>query len=296
MRDPGDVRADADSLGSVEHLRWHHRPQLDRPVVVAAFEGWNDAGDAASSAVRWFADRWDASPFADVDPEVFFDFTSTRPEVRIEDDARVIDWPSNEFSAATLPGSGRDLILLQGVEPQLRWRTFADLVIEVARTFDASMVVTLGALLAEVPHSRPVNVAGTAYDDGVVTRLGLAPSQYQGPTGIVGVLHDRCRTAGLESASLWATVPTYVPGAPSPKATLALVEKTAELLGEGVLTTDLEIAAASYERQINELVDDDEETQAYVAALEQRHDEEADRTPTGDLVEEVERFLREHGD
>ncbi|HEX4903056.1 MAG TPA: PAC2 family protein [Acidimicrobiales bacterium] len=280
----------------MEHLRWHLRPQLDRPVVVAAFEGWNDAGDAASSAVRWFVDRWDASPFADIDPEVFFDFTSTRPEVRIEEDTRVIDWPSNEFSSATLPGSGRDLVLLQGVEPQLRWRTFADLVIEVARTSDASMVVTLGALLAEVPHSRPVNVSGTAYDDGVVTRLGLAPSQYQGPTGIVGVLHDRCRTAGLESASLWATVPTYVPGAPSPKATLALVEKTAELLGEGVLTTDLEIAASSYERQINALVDDDEETQAYVAALEQRHDEEADRTPTGDLVEEVERFLREHGD
>ena len=279
----------------MEHLRWHFRPQLERPVVVAAFEGWNDAGDAASSAVRWFGDRWDGDAFADIDPEVFFDFTSTRPEVRIEDDARVIDWPTNEFSAAALPSSGRDIVLLQGVEPQLRWRTFADLVLEVAHAFDASMVVTLGALLAEVPHSRPVGVVGTAYDQGVVTRLGLAPSQYQGPTGIVGVLHDRCRTAGVDSASLWATVPTYVPGAPSPKATLALVEKTADLLGEPVITTDLEIAAASYERQINELVDDDEETQAYVAALEQRHDEEASQ-PSGDLVEEVERFLREHGD
>jgi proteasome assembly chaperone (PAC2) family protein len=280
----------------VDHLRWHFRPELERPVLVAAFEGWNDAGDAASSAVRWFGDRWDATPFADIDPEEFYDFTSTRPEVRIEDDARVIDWPANEFSATTLPGSERDLVLLHGVEPQLRWRTFADLVIEVARTFDASTVVTLGALLAEVPHSRPVNVVGTAYDDGVVERLGLAPSQYQGPTGIVGVLHDRLRTAGLESASLWATVPTYVPGAPSPKATLALVEKTAQLLGEQVVTTDLEIAAASYERQINELVDDDEETQAYVAALEQRHDEQIEQGSPSDLVEEVERFLREHGD
>jgi len=280
----------------VEHLRWHFRPPLVQPVLVAAFEGWNDAGDAASSAVRWFGDRWDADPFADIDPEDFYDFTSTRPEVRIEDGARVIDWPSNEFGAASLPGSGRDLVLLHGVEPQLRWRTFADVVIEVARTFDATMVVTLGALLAEVPHSRPVSVVGTAYDEGVVTGLGLSPSQYQGPTGIVGVLQDRCRDVGLGSASLWATVPTYVPGAPSPKATLALVEKTAELLGEPVLTTDLEIAAASYERQINELVDDDEETQAYVAALEQRHDEEIERAPTGDLVQEVERFLREHGD
>lgn len=263
--------------------------------MVVAFEGWNDAGDAASSSVRWFADRWDATPFADIDPEVFYDFTATRPEVRIEDDARVIDWPSNEFSATSLPGSGRDLVLLHGVEPQLRWRTFADLVLEVAEALDASMVVSLGALLAEVPHSRPVSVVGTAYDPGVVTRLGLAPSQYQGPTGIVGVLHDRCRSAGIESASLWATVPTYVPGAPSPKATLALVEKTAELLGEGIITTDLEIASASYERQIDELVDDDEETQAYVAALEQRHDEALSTAEPSELVEEVERFLREHG-
>jgi proteasome assembly chaperone (PAC2) family protein len=278
----------------VEHLRWHARPILERPVVVAAFEGWNDAGDAASSAVRWFADRWDAEPFADIDPEDFFDFTSTRPEVRIEEDARVIDWPANELSAATLPGSGRHVVLLQGVEPQLRWRTFADLVIDVARGYDASMVVTLGALLAEVPHSRPVHVVGTAYDEAVVTRLGLSPSQYQGPTGIVGVLHDRCRVARIQSASLWATVPSYVPGASSPKATLALVEKTAELLDEPVLTTDLEIASASYERQINELVDDDEETRSYVAAIEQRFDEEAEQA-SGDLVEEVERFLREHG-
>jgi proteasome assembly chaperone (PAC2) family protein len=280
----------------MEHVRRLAEPTLRNPALLYAFTGWNDAGDAASSAVRWFADRWDATPFADIDPEVFYDFTSTRPEVRIEDGARVIDWPSNEFSAATLPGSERDLVLLQGVEPQLRWRTFADHVLEVARTFDASMVVSLGALLAEVPHSRPVGVVGTAYDEEVVTRLGLSPSQYQGPTGIVGVLHDRCRSAGLESASLWATVPTYVPGAPSPKATLALVEKTAELLGEPVITTDLEIASASYERQINELVDDDEETQAYVAALEQRHDEELETATPGDLVEEVERFLREHGD
>ncbi|HEY1118930.1 MAG TPA: PAC2 family protein [Acidimicrobiales bacterium] len=280
----------------MELLRWHFRPELERPIVVAAFEGWSDAGDAASSAVRWFADRWDATPFADIDPELFYDFTSTRPEVRIEDTRRVVDWPSNEFSATSLPGSGRDLILLHGVEPQLRWRTFADLVLEVAKAFDASMVVTLGALLAEVPHSRPVNVVGTAYDESVVTRLGLAPSEYQGPTGILGVLHDRCRTAGVESASLWATVPTYVPGAPSPKATLALVEKTAELLGEGIVTTDLEIASASYERQIDELVDDDDETQAYVASLEQSHDEQLTVPEPGELVEEVERFLREHGD
>ncbi len=260
--------------------------------MIAAFEGWNDAGDAASSAVRWFTDRWDAEPFADIDPEEFFDFTSTRPEVRIEDGVRVIDWPSNIFAAGRLPDSGRDVILLQGVEPQLRWRTFCDLTVEIAQAYDAAMVVTLGALLAEVPHTRPVNIAGTAYDREVIERLGLARSTYEGPTGIVGVLHSRCRDAAMTSASLWATVPTYVPGSPSPKATLALVEKTAALLDVGVVTTDLEIATASYERQINELVEDDDETQAYVAALEQRHDEGEDDDHS-DLIDEVERFLRD---
>ena len=264
--------------------------------MIAAFEGWNDAGDAATSAVRWFGDRWEASPFADIDPEEFFDFTTTRPEVRIEDGERVVDWPSNQFLAGKLPGTDRDVVLLQGVEPQLRWRTFSDLVLEVAETFDASMVVTLGALLAEVPHSRPVNVVGTAYEPEVVQRLGLEQSRYEGPTGIVGVIHSRCRDRGRSSASLWAAVPTYVPGAPSPKATLALVAKTAELLDVEVITTDLEIASASYERQIDELVDDDDETRAYVSALEQRHDESASSGDPAGLIEEVERFLRERGD
>ena len=216
--------------------------------------------------------------------------------MRVEDGERVIDWPTNQFLAGTLPDSGRDVVLLQGVEPQLRWRTFCDLVLEVAESVGASMVVTLGALLAEVPHSRPVNVAGTAYEREVVDRLELEQSRYEGPTGIVGVLHNRCRDAGVPSASLWAAVPTYVPGAPSPKATLALVEKTAQLLHVGVLTTDLEIAAASYERQINELVDDDDETRAYVAALEQRYDEAVESGDPDDLIAEVERFLRERGD
>lgn len=282
----------------MEHLRWSDRPTLERPVLIAAFEGWNDAGDAATSAVRWFADRWDARPFADIDPEEFFDFTSTRPEIRIEGGQRVVDWPENAFLAGALPDRDRDVILLQGMEPNLRWRTFCDAVIEVAREFDAAMVITLGALLAEVPHSRPVNVAGSASaaDRDVVDRLGLSPSRYEGPTGIVGVLHTACRAAGFPTASLWATVPTYVPGSPSPKATLALVEKTAALLETGVITTDLEIAAASYERQINELVDDDDETQAYVAALEQRHDEGDDEAETEDLIAEVERFLRDRGE
>lgn len=287
---------DADSLGVVERLRWSHRPELDRPVLIAAFEGWNDAGDAASSAVQWFGDRWALTPFADIDPEDFFDFTATRPEIHIEDERRIVEWPENLFLHGKLPGSERDVIVLQGVEPQLKWRTFTDLILEVAAVYDAGMIVTLGALLAEVPHSRPVNVAGTAYDREVVERLALEQSRYEGPTGIVGVLHSRCRADNVASASLWAAVPTYVPGAPSPKATLALVEKTAALLDVGVVTTDLEIAAASYERQINELVDDDDETRDYVSALEQRHDEAVESGDPDGLIEEVERFLRERGD
>lgn len=263
-------------------------------MMLAAFGGWNDAGDAASSALEWFVDRWDLEPFADIDPEEFYDFTATRPEVRMSDDGRVIDWPTNEFFYGKLPDSDRDVVVLLGVEPQLKWRTFSDLIVEVATDLDASLVVTLGALLAEVPHSRPVNVAGTAYDTAVVERLSLAESHYEGPTGIVGVLHGRCRDAELTSASLWATVPTYVPGSPSPKATLALVEKTAALFDVGVITTDLEIATASYERQIDELVADDEETQAYVAALEQRHDEAIEPGSPDELIAEVERFLRDN--
>jgi proteasome assembly chaperone (PAC2) family protein len=280
----------------VDPLRWFFRPELHQPIVIAAFEGWNDAGDAASSALEWFSDRWELTPFADIDPEEFYDFTATRPEVRFEDGARVIDWPENEFLAGTLPGSNRDVIALRGVEPQLRWRTYTDLILEVADEFDASMVITLGALLAEVPHSRPVNVAGTAQDPEIIERLSLARSQYEGPTGIVGILHSRCRDAGITSASLWATVPTYVPGAPSPKATLALVERTARLLDVGVITTDLEIASASYERQINELVEDDAETRAYVSALEQRHDEAVDEPDPETFIEQVERYLRERDD
>ena len=280
----------------MEHVRWSGRPHLDQPVLVAAFEGWNDAGDAASGAARWLRDRWDAKPFADIDAEEFYDFTSTRPHVRLTRGLeREIVWPVNQFSAATTPGA--DIVLLVGAEPQLRWRTFCAQVVSVATSLGVRMVVTLGALLADVAHSRPVSVIGTAYDADVVHRLGLQQSTYEGPTGIVGVLHDACRRSGLASASLWAAVPTYVPGAPSPKATLALVERTGQLLELDVRPTDLEAAAEEYERQINELVSGDEETAAYVAQLEERYDRggDDDEAPSADsLIEEVERFLREH--
>ncbi|HZA79721.1 MAG TPA: PAC2 family protein [Acidimicrobiales bacterium] len=283
----------------MDHLHWRSKPALHRPVLVAAFEGWNDAGDAASGAVRYLIDRYDAQLVAEIDPEEFFDFTSTRPQAEIGDDGvRRISWPSTEIYAATLPGDGGDALLVIGTEPQLRWRTFCAQITGVAQEADCRLAVLLGALVAEVPHSRPVPVVGTVTDPALQAELGLQPSTYEGPTGVVGVLSAACREAGLPAASLWAAVPTYVPTAPSPKAALALLEHTAEVLGMWVPTTDLEIAAAAYERQVSELVQEDEETSDYVTQLEQRVD--SDDSDAGgaarSLVEEVERYLRDRRD
>jgi proteasome assembly chaperone (PAC2) family protein len=278
------------------HLIRTGRPTLDQPVLVAAFEGWNDAGEAATFAARFLSERWDADPFATIDPEEFFDFTSTRPHVQLDDnEQREIVWPTTTLSAASVPGTDLDLIFVVGSEPQLKWRTFCDEIVHVAVEHDARLVVTLGALLAEVPHTRPVSIVGTAYDPTLVRKLALTQSTYQGPTGIVGVLHDAFRHAGIPSASLWAAVPTYVPSAPSPKAALALVERVTELLAVPIATTDLEIASASYERQIDSLVADDDDTADYVARLEQAADDQPDDEEShGDLIAEVERFLREN--
>ena len=280
----------------MEHVRWIARPALSEPVMIAAFEGWNDAGDAATTAARYLADRWDAELVATIDPEEFFDFSSTRPHVRLDDgDMREIVWPTTDVLTASIPGGVGDVVILIGHEPQLRWRTFAQQVVHVADELGARLVLTLGALLAEVPHTRPTPIMGTAYEHFTMGGVELRPSSYEGPTGIVGVLHDAARTAGHKSASLWATVPSYVPGAPSPKAALALIERTAAILETWVPTTDLEIASASYERQVSELVDADDETATYVTQLEQRHDEEPDAVPSLETIaDEVERFLREH--
>ena len=279
----------------MDHVHWRAQPTLHEPVVIAAFEGWNDAGDAATTAARYLVDRWDAELVAEVDPEEFYDFTTTRPDVRLDDaGVREIVWPTTEVYAGSLPGTDQDVIVIIGTEPQLRWRTYCGTLTEIAQAHGAQLCLTLGALLAEVPHTRPTPIVGTAYDPEVVSGLDLQPSQYEGPTGIVGVLHDAWRRAGLRSASLWATVPAYVPGAPSPKAALALIERAAAMLHVWVPTTDLEIASASYERQVSELVDADEETATYVAALEERHDDEPGTVPTAEsIAEEVERFLRD---
>ncbi len=284
----------ADTVGPVAQLRWSERPTGDRPVLIAAFEGWNDAGDAATSAVEHLARHWDARPFAEIDPEEFYDFTSTRPQVRLHDgQTRSIEWPGNRFQWARPADSG-GVVLLRGVEPQLRWRTFCAQVIEVAEALDCSMVLTLGALLAEVAHSRPTPVFGNAYDPALIERLSLEPSHYEGPTGIVGVLHAECTEIGLDSASLWAAVPSYVPSAPSPKAALALVERATALIGTEVPTMQLTLEAAAYEHEIGQLVTEDEATADYVRHLEESHDQDEMAVQSADdMVEEVERFLRE---
>jgi len=284
----------------LEHVRWSGRPALDQPIVLVAFEGWSDAGDAASSAVRFIGEQHGAEPFATIDPEVFFDFSSTRPRVQFDDDLqREIVWPDTVASSCVVRDTGTPIVTIVGSEPQLRWRTFAEQIVGIARHFDARLIITFGALLAEVPHSRPVSVFGTADDAELVDTLGLLPSRYEGPTGMTGVLQSWCRQSGLRSAALWAAVPTYVPSAPSPKAALALVERASQLLGIPVETTELEIAAASYERQVSELVSGDVETTDYVEQLERRFDDE-DHDPFGadeeSLVDEVERFLRDQRD
>jgi proteasome assembly chaperone (PAC2) family protein len=268
---------------------------LRSPVVVAAFDGWNDAGEGATGAVRALAGAWLAEPFADLDPEEFYDFTANRPMVRLVDGrTREIDWPSNTFLHASFPDRPSDVVLLLGTEPGLRWRTFCEQVIEVVRATDARLVVTLGALLSEVPHSRPVRVIGTAEDDGLIERLRLRRSSYEGPTGIVGTLHDALRRRGVPSLSLWAAVPTYVSGPASPSATLALVRRVVDLLGVPFDTAELEQEAAEYTGRIDELVADDDDLRGFLDRLESAYDEDAvhDVNPA-DLIAEVERFLRE---
>jgi proteasome assembly chaperone (PAC2) family protein len=282
-------------MRGVKHIRWDEHPPVREPVILAAFAGWNDAGDAATGALRYLAEHFGADRIAELDPEDFFDFTATRPHVQLDEDGeRTITWPSTEMFLVSLPGD-RDVVLVVGTEPHLRWRTFSDELVEAAQQLGCRLFVTLGAMVAEVPHSRPVRVVGSISDPVLQEELDLPPSTYEGPTGIVGVLTSACRAAGLETGSLWAAVPTYVPAAPSPKAALALVEQTSRVLGTFLPTTDLEIAASSYERQVSELVAEDDETADYVRTLEDNHDRDIDQ-PGRSLVEEVERYLRDRGE
>jgi predicted ATP-grasp superfamily ATP-dependent carboligase len=277
-------------------LQIEHRPELEHPVLIAAFRGWNDGAQGASLAGGYLAKIWNAQKFASIDPEDFYDFQATRPMVSlVEGITRRIDWPDNDFYHASPEGLSRDALLLLGVEPNLRWRRFTSLVVELAREHEVELVVTLGALLADVPHTRPAPVTGTATDPELVERLGLQASRYEGPTGIVGVLHDACREASLPSVSLWAAVPHYVSLAPSPRAALALCERLGDLLEAGIDTSELEQAVEAYTQRVTEAVSTDEDTAEYVQELERRAEmmDESD-LPSGDsLAAELTRFLRE---
>jgi proteasome assembly chaperone (PAC2) family protein len=287
----------------MQPLRWERRPDgLRAPALVCAFKGWNDAGEAATSALTFMGAGFDATRFALIDPEEFVDFQSTRPSVRmVEGHTRKIEWPEFEFYEARVPRAPRDLILLSGPEPAMRWRTFCEKVIELAEAIGVQMVVTMGALLADVPHTRPVSISGLSSDEVFNQRLGVQPTSYEGPTGIVGVLHDACQRHGIPTASLWASVPHYVAAAPNPKAALALVRKLESLVGVSVDAAELESAAADYERQVSLAVQSDPDVQAFVERLEQAAADEEPEPEPGDLpsgdvlAREFQRFLRQRG-
>ncbi|MGN6372436.1 MAG: PAC2 family protein [Solirubrobacteraceae bacterium] len=285
-------------------LIWDRRPAgLRAPAMVCAFSGCNDAGDAASNATSFLASSLEAQRFARVDSEEFYDFQSNRPTVKIdESQARVISWPCVELLEARAPRAPRDLVILQGAEPSMKWRSFSKLVVDLAEALDVQLVVTLGALLADVPHSHPVPMTGFASDPTLMERLALKPSAYEGPTGIVGVLHAACSQAVLPSASVWASVPHYVASATSPKATLALLRKLELLVGVSVDVSELESASEEYERQVSLAVQSDPDIQAFVERLEQRAAESEDdgfgpnELPSGDsIAREFQRFLRQRG-
>jgi proteasome assembly chaperone (PAC2) family protein len=283
----------------MSELRMVERPELTRPVLIAAFRGWNDGGQGATLAGGYLARLWGAERFADIDPEGFLDFQANRPHVSLDEGlTRRIEWPENAFYRASIPGAARDAVLMLGVEPSLRWQTFSKLVVDLARELGVELVVTLGSLLADVPHTRAAPVTGAASDPDLVASLGLQHSRYEGPTGIVGVLQDVCRREGMPAASLWAAVPHYVSLAPSPRAARALCERLGQLLEIDVDTRELAEAEESYAEQVSEAVASDEETAAYVAELERRTDEldleEHEDLPSGDtLAAELTRFLRE---
>jgi proteasome assembly chaperone (PAC2) family protein len=287
----------------MQPLRWERRPDgLRAPALVCAFKGWNDAGESATSALSFLGAHLEAERFATVDPEEFVDFQNTRPSVQLTEGlSREIAWPEFELYEARVPRAPRDLILLSGPEPAYRWRTFCRTVIELAEALGVQLVVPLGALLADVPHSRPVAITGIASDEALEERVGLSRPTYEGPTGIVGVLHALCSDAGLPTASLWAAVPHYVAVVPNPKGALAILRKLESLVGVTVDASELETASVEYDRQVSRAVELDPDVQAFVERLEKAADEEEgppdpSQLPSGDvLAREFQRFLRQRG-
>ncbi|MCX5045847.1 PAC2 family protein [Aldersonia sp. NBC_00410] len=277
-------------------------PKLRDPFLVAAFEGWNDAGDAASGAVEHLELIWDAEPLADLDSEDYYDYQVNRPTVRqVDGVTREIQWPSSSLSVCSPPGSDRDVVLLRGIEPNMRWRSFCSDLLDFIDQLGVSTVVILGALLADTPHTRPVPVTGSAYSKEQAERFNLEQTRYEGPTGITGVLQDQCVNAGVPAISFWAAVPHYVSQPPNPKATIALLRRVEDVLDIEVPLGELPTQAEEWESAVSDMTADDEEISEYVRSLEERGDAEVDMSETiakidGDAIAaEFEKYLRRRG-
>jgi hypothetical protein len=273
-------------------------PELHNPLLIAAFEGWNDAGDAATAAVEHLEDVWSATPFAALDPEDYYDYQVNRPTIALADDgSRVISWPTTRISYARLPTLGRDVVLVRGIEPNMRWQAFAAEILGFCHELGVELVVTLGALLADSPHTRPVPVSGTSSDDTLTRTLALEPSRYEGATGIVGIVQDACTRAGVPALSIWAAVPHYVASPPCPKATLALLRHLEDLLDVPIPLGELPDDARAWERGVDELAAEDSEVADYVRSLEEAKDlSEAPEASGEAIAKEFERYLRRRGD
>jgi predicted ATP-grasp superfamily ATP-dependent carboligase len=283
-------------------LIWDHRPSgLRAPAMICAFQGWNDAGDCASGALAFLRSALECRRFAYLDSEEFFDFQSNRPCIRVDEHgARELVWPTVEVFEAHAPRASRDLVLVQGAEPSMRWRAFSSHLIDLAEALGVQVMVSLGGHLGDVAHSRPVTISGFASEPTLIERIGMTASRYEGPTGIVGALHASCMEARLPAVSMWAAVPHYVAAASNPKAALALVRHVESLVGVSIDVTELEEAAGEYERQVTLAVQGDPDVQAFVERLEQEADSEQELSPrpvpSGDMLErEFQRFLKQRG-
>ena len=302
-----------------QYLTLHEEPgQLRRPIIIMAFSGWNDAAESATTAARYLSQLWSSRPFASIDPEDFYHFGLSRPYVRFKPGSRTereIVWPATEFSLSQPSELERDLVVGVAIEPHLKWRTYCAEVLDLARRSQASLVLTLGALLAEVAHTRPIKLNGSSHDPELSARLGLRPTRYEGPTGIVGVLNVLCRDAGVPTASLWANVPHYVSGIENPRAALALVRRVLTLLNTEADLTDLREAAEQFDQNLGSIVSQNAKIQEYVHKLEGKDPDEDDEPvapeepetsevadareakdellPSSDLVAEIEQFLRQ---
>jgi proteasome assembly chaperone (PAC2) family protein len=269
-------------------------PALTDPIMIAAFEGWNDAGDAATGAIEHLELVWDAQPLTEIDPDDYYDFQVNRPTVSLVDGvSRRISWPTTRFSFCRPPGAEFDLVIVRGIEPNMRWRGFCRELLGVIQDLDVRTVVTLGALLSDTPHTRPTQVTGTAYDADAAARYGLEKSRYEGPSGIVGVLQDACVASGIPAISFWAGVPHYVSQPPNPKATLALLHSVEEVLDIPVPLAELPQQSDEWQKLVDEMAAEDDEVTEYIRSLEERDDEGGLRETSGDAIaREFERYLR----